>query len=275
MKRVASRGKCKISVKRAPSAPYSRFFLKLLKIVPNLFTLGNLNLGFFSILFSLSEPGDQDALWISGFLIFLAMLFDGADGYAARLLNARSELGAQLDSLADLTTFGIAPGAIMYSLVLHDYNQLMEGSIIPLGMLIAGIYPTCAAFRLARFNVVHADDEFAGLPSPVAGVIVALLPFVYPDIIPVHSSVVILVFLITAFLMVSTLRYSKPQVAFVRRFSRERLAILLLVTIGVLVFLGLRYGPQYAAAGLLTIVLIYMVTGIVSLIFYTIQELRM
>lgn len=248
--------------------------MKLVKVLPNLFTLGNLNLGFFSIMFSLTGRGDADTLWIAGLLIFLAMLFDGADGWAARLLNARSDLGAHLDSLADLTTFGIAPGALMYSLVLHDYNALLEGSIIPVGMIMAGVYPTCAAYRLARFNVVHDEDGFAGLPSPVAGVVVALLPFVYPDILPVPSIVIVAIFILTAFLMVSTLKYSKPQVALIRRFSRGRLALIVAVLIAVLVFLGLRYGPQYAAAGLLTIILLYVVTGIVSLIFYAIQEYR-
>ncbi len=243
--------------------------------IPNLFTLGNLNLGFFSILFSLSDLGNIDTLWVSGLLIFLAMLFDGADGYAARLLNARSDLGAHLDSLADLTTFGIAPGVLMYSLVLHSYNQLLEGSVIPIGMVIAGIFPTCAAYRLARFNVIHDDSSFAGLPSPVAGVIIALLPFVFPAVLSMPPLVLVVIFILVAFLMVSTLKYAKPQVAFVRRFSRGRLALVLLVLVGILAFLGWRYGTQYAAAGLLTIVLIYVVTGIVSLVFYTIQELRM
>jgi CDP-diacylglycerol--serine O-phosphatidyltransferase len=250
--------------------------LKLkLNWVPNLFTLSNLTLGFCAALLAASSPGNREALTLSGLLILLAMLCDGLDGFAARLLNARSNLGAQLDSLADLTAFGIAPGMLMYSLILHEFNyQLTPTLLIPTGMLFAAIYPACAAYRLARFNVIHREDSFAGLPSPVAGVIVALMPNAFGEGIHVPEAVLVIIYIVAAFLMVSTIRYSKPQASVLRRFSPLRLGIVLAFIALTLVFVGFRYGSDYASVGLFSIVIIYVVSGIVSLIIHAIQELR-
>lgn len=243
--------------------------------VPNLFTLGNLSLGFFSIIIASSQGGPV-ALTLAGALIMLAALLDGVDGYAARLLNAQSSLGAQLDSLADLTTFGIAPGVLMFNLVLHQFNLHLEGfPTIPTGMMLAAIYPACAAYRLARFNTQHDEGGFSGLPSPVAGLIVALMPVIFAEAIPVPGIVLIIIFVAAAFLMVSTLRYSKPQVTILRRFSPARAALILVFLFGGLVLVWIRYGASFSAAGLFTLIIIYCVTGIVSFIIHKIQEYRM
>lgn len=243
--------------------------------VPNLFTLGNLSLGFFSIIIASSQGGPVP-LTLAGALIMLAALLDGVDGYAARLLNARSDLGAQLDSLADLTTFGIAPGVLMFNLVLHQFNLRLEGfPSIPTGMMLAAIFPACAAYRLARFNTQHDDGGFSGLPSPVAGLIVALMPIIFVEAIPVPGIVLILIFVAAAFLMVSTLRYSKPQVTILRRFSPARAALILVFLLGGLLLVWIRYGASFSAAGLFTLIIIYCVTGIVSFIIHKIQEYRM
>ena len=123
------------------------FLTNRLGWVPNLFTLGNLWLGFFSIIISLQNIGNPDLLRVAGGFIILAVLCDGLDGFAARLLNASSEVGAQLDSLADLTTFGIAPAALMYSLSLNDFMVPLTDRIsLPAGMILAAIYPAAAAF---------------------------------------------------------------------------------------------------------------------------------
>lgn len=235
--------------------------------VPNLFTLGNLTLGFLAILFSGREGDSQGALGLSCGLILLACLCDGLDGYAARLLNAQSDLGAQLDSLADLTAFGIAPAVIMYSFVLRTVNPVIEGVTFPLGMVIAAVYPACAAYRLARFNVAHDSGSFQGLPSPVAGVIVALMPLAFRDHIQVPVAVMIVVFAAVAYLMVSTIRYAKPQVTFLKRFNPVRLAILVAFIVIGLIAVGVFRGFGYSAALLFLIILIYIVTGIAAFLF--------
>lgn len=247
-----------------------------LGFVPNLFTLGNLWLGFFAILLCVTYGESPRAMALAGGFIVLAVLCDGLDGAAARLLNARSELGAQLDSLADLTTFGIAPAVVLYRLIFIEYNWVIdENFVIPVGMLLCAIYPGCAAYRLARFNVTHSDESFVGLPSPVAGTIVGLMPLAFREAIPIPSAVLAGIFILVAFLMVSTIRYSKPQVTMMRRFSRGRLVVVALFMIISLVYIGYRYGFDFAAAGLFTIVVIYIISGLVILVIQAIQELRM
>ena len=247
--------------------------------VPNLFTLGNLSMGFLAILISSSEHGNMELLFIASLLILLAVLFDGLDGFAARLLDANSTLGAQLDSLADLITFGVAPATLMYSFKLSKMNYALSANLyIPLGMLIALVWPACTAYRLARFNVEKKDDSFKGLPSPVAGLLVALMPLIFSDepaSIGIIDLVLTLLYIFCAFLMVSTLRYAKPQVTFLRRFSSGRLSIALCFITLILIFIGWRYGLFYTALSLFTITLLYLVTGLVSLLIHSIQKYRL
>jgi CDP-diacylglycerol--serine O-phosphatidyltransferase len=248
---------------------------KRLSWVPNLFTLGNLWLGFFSCIFSLQVPGDERYLTIAGTMIILAALLDGLDGFMARLLNAQSAIGAQLDSLADLTTFGIAPGILFYSLLLNDFRVAVTDSVtLPLGMFLAGLYPAAVAFRLARFNVSHEPGVFEGVPSPVGGMIVALMPLAFQDAIFMPGSILIVIFVITAYLMVSTIRYSKVQVALFRRFSLLRGSLLIAFALSLVIFLLVRFGIQYAAAFLFALILLYIVSGIISFLIHLIQEYR-
>ncbi|MDH5656767.1 MAG: CDP-alcohol phosphatidyltransferase family protein [Spirochaetia bacterium] len=256
--------------------------IKKLNWIPNLFTLGNLSLGFIAVIlsansFGMSKGAAYASLSLAGGLILLAMMLDGLDGYAARLLNARSDLGAQLDSLADLTTFGIAPGVVMYALVLKDLNISIDSSssVIPVGMFIAVIWPATAAYRLARFNVSHSEDSFTGLPSPIAGLIVGLMPVIHKEGIGIHNFVFIVFYVIVAFLMVSTLKFTKPQVTLFRKFSPVRMGAVLMFLLAGLILLGFRFGMGYAAVALLIILSVYVASGIVSFIIHAIQELRM
>jgi CDP-diacylglycerol--serine O-phosphatidyltransferase len=247
---------------------------KKLQWVPNLFTLSNLSLGFFAVLLA-SREDTPHALSLAGGLILLAVLCDGLDGYAARLLNARSELGAQLDSLADLTTFGIAPATVMYSLVLKSWTVDFGGPTIPFGMIIAVVWPATAAYRLARFNVSHSDNSFTGLPSPVAGLIVGLMPVVNRDIFEIPFGILVIIYVLVSFLMVSTVRFSKPQVTLFRKFSPLRMGFLIaFLTVG-LAMLAIRFGAGYAAFALLLLIAVYVASGIVSFLIHAIQEFKM
>ena len=131
--------------------------------LPNLLTTGALFAGFYSILMSFG--GHYQSAVIA---LFVAMVFDGLDGRVARLTNTQSEFGVQYDSLSDMVSFGIAPAIAAYGWGVNTLDQL--------GLACVYLYASCAALRLARFNVAMGNaksSDFTGLPSPVAAALVA------------------------------------------------------------------------------------------------------
>lgn len=127
--------------------------------IPNTLTLMNLVSGFVAIVMIM-----KGELLISVWLISASLLFDFGDGLAARLLNAYSEIGVQLDSLADMVSFGLAPGLLMFSLISSSGGAEGIAAYIPFA---AVIIPAFSAIRLARFNIDRAkSDYFRGLPTP-------------------------------------------------------------------------------------------------------------
>jgi CDP-diacylglycerol---serine O-phosphatidyltransferase len=152
--------------------------MKKIAIVPTLLTLGNAVCGFAAVAFaSRITPESSGAFAISGALVLAAMVFDGLDGYAARLFRSASEFGGQLDSLCDAISFGLAPAFLLLRLgddwEMGPARQAMAG--------LAALYLSCAVLRLARFNTENSTDpashkRFKGLPSPAAaGCVVALV----------------------------------------------------------------------------------------------------
>jgi CDP-diacylglycerol--serine O-phosphatidyltransferase len=109
---------------------------------------------------------------LSGWLIFLAMIFDALDGHVARLSRTSSDFGAQLDSLCDLVTFGVAPGFLLVKMC-PQFTFVHKEAV----WIIAASYAACAALRLARFNVETGEEDdhlhFCGLPSPAAAASIA------------------------------------------------------------------------------------------------------
>ncbi len=248
---------------------------KKLVWVPNLFTLGNLTLGFISVITSMKGEQDPSLIPLAGLLIVLAVFFDGLDGFAARLLDAQSELGAQLDSLADLTTFGIAPGVLMYVIYLDELTiDMFWKSGIPAGMFLAAIFPAFAAFRLARFNVDHSPEGFTGLPSPIAGIIIAMMAILSHEGLHIPFIPATGIYILIGILMVSTVGYAKPQVTIFRNHSPARIVMAVGVLIGVLIFMFVRYDLRVTLAVLFGLIMIYVLSGIVSLIIHLIQEYR-
>jgi CDP-diacylglycerol--serine O-phosphatidyltransferase len=148
------------------------------KQIPNFITLGNAACGFVAVLFAIRLEFNY-ALW---FILFGALL-DFFDGFAARLLNVKSEMGAQLDSMSDMVTFGVAPGvclALMTEFVFQSQNVgadfgLNTHSIVT---VFVGVSPVLAgAYRLARFNAYPSKSiDFEGLAIPSAGIFLASLP---------------------------------------------------------------------------------------------------
>ncbi len=146
--------------------------------IPNTITLMNLTMGIASIYFSFQ--GTQEHLAVAGYLIFAAALFDFFDGFAARLLHAKSEIGLQLDSLADMVSFGVAPGFIIYQMIVLSHGKPMDMvSGFNLFTLWAILIPWGAALRLAKFNVDDSQQMgFKGMPTPALAFLVASLPII-------------------------------------------------------------------------------------------------
>ena len=177
---------------RRPSSEVSRH--SNMKQIPNIFTLLNLFFGCIAIVFALqntidiqySSEGGQylkltENIFLASLCIGIAAVIDFLDGFVARLMNASSEMGKQLDSLADVVSFGAAPGIILYQFLRMSFikeNEGLETSII--WLLPAFIYSCAGAYRLARFNIDTSQSfGFKGVPIPAAGLLVASLPLIY------------------------------------------------------------------------------------------------
>ena len=151
----------------------TRFHIPVRSLAPNAITVLALCAGMFGVRFALREEWESAVI-----AILIAGIFDGLDGSVARLLKGTSRFGAELDSLSDVISFGVAPALIMYMWVLNDVRGL--------GWLMSLIFVICMALRLARFNTVMKDDElggevkagyFTGIPAPASAAL-ALLPMV-------------------------------------------------------------------------------------------------
>ncbi|AKQ33971.1 CDP-diacylglycerol--serine O-phosphatidyltransferase [Candidatus Coxiella mudrowiae] len=169
-------------------------------LLPNLFTVGAMFTGFCAIVAAME--GRYEAAAIA---IFVALIMDGLDGRIARLLDAQSEFGAQLDSLSDMIGFGISPALVVYS-----WSLAIMGKP---GWLAAFIYAACTALRLARFNVQAKKIDksyFQGLPTPPAAALVASIVWVCStydvagECIALPMSIVVI---LLGLLKVSTIRY--------------------------------------------------------------------
>ena len=143
--------------------------------IPNLITLSNLVFGIFSIIMAFNGK-----LIYSGLFIFAGSFLDFFDGFTARLLNVNSEIGKQLDSFADMITFGLAPGIIMYHLIiLQPFKyQYYFGDYFEISY-IAFLIPIFSSIRLAKFNIdTRQSSSFIGLPTPASAIFIASLPIV-------------------------------------------------------------------------------------------------
>ena len=180
---------------------------RVVVVMPSAFTLGNLFFGFWAIV----SAYNGNFRWAGWFIVFAAIL-DMLDGRIARLSNASSRFGEELDSLIDLVSFGVAPALIMYFLEFSAAGKF--------AWVLCFIYVVAAAVRLARYNVISAGKPtawFTGIPSPAAGVTLSVFyafsqtpwyrrSLAYLDL--QHQGLVILMLLL-ALLMVSGVKYPK------------------------------------------------------------------
>ncbi len=169
-------------------------------ILPNTLTLCGMLFGFYSILASL-DGNYEHAAWA----ILIATIFDGLDGWVARLTNSTTRFGIELDSLSDLVAFGVAPAVMLYKWALAPFGRI--------GWAVAFLFMACGALRLARYNVQMGSAEsksFTGMPIPAAASIVATLVLFYYEVWntgPGRNLLILLLAVILSLLMVSTLRY--------------------------------------------------------------------
>ncbi len=199
-------------------------------LLPNLFTIAGMFAGFYAIIGGLMGHYENAVI-----AIFIAIIMDGLDGRVARWTHSQSEMGAQLDSLADMLSFGIAPAMVMYSWSLSILGKP--------GWLVAFIYTVCTALRLARFNSQDQGDDkryFMGLNTPTAAALVASIIWTFNanDIsgISVAIPMAILMFLL-GLLKVSTIRYR----SFKDFDTRNRVSlVVILILILLLVLITLR-----------------------------------
>ncbi len=222
--------------------------MKSLAFLPSIITLCNLTCGFAAVHFAIRamyELGRGEVVYgttdqpirlielmlpsflsLGGGLVVLGMVFDAFDGLIARMTRSTTDFGGQLDSLADIVTFGVAPATLMVAFMT---TQLANEAILPspisthvlgrFSWVCAALYVAFTAIRLARYNVEHARADFdprafRGLPSPGAGaIVVALIIFQDQEVgQPLRPFIVYalpIVALLTAFLMVSRLPYKR------------------------------------------------------------------
>jgi len=235
-------------------------------IIPSLFTCGNMAFGILSIISSI-DGHFIPAAW----LLVGALACDIIDGRIARMTNTTSDFGMELDSLSDLVSFGLAPGIMMYMLVLNAMGKI--------GIAIAILYVLCCALRLARFNVLAQSGEvqkhFVGLPTPAsAGVIISFVlsyELLGPEnlalniktipilmtLMPKFFKAMPIVITVLSFLMVSNIPYmSFKKVKLTKVRTIEFFALLIVLIILVVVY------PQNI------FFLIFSVYAVSGLIFY-------
>ena len=253
---------------------FSEVVKRLLKWVPNSLTLCNSLCGFAAILYTLHAHEYRfDSIVRSGqamevfnvvaILIFSAMIFDAMDGVAARLLNAASMHGIQMDSLSDMVTFGVAPAVLVVVLTNYLCFWHTGTGFTALLYICGGIYLGGAALRLATYNVAAMEENskknpnwFSGMPSPGAAaalcVVVFLMPRFgaffreYPLILPVYAAFL-------GALMVSKVPYLHAgRFLMTVRHNRKRLAAVLVLLLAVIIF---------RLPGLAAIVTLYVLSG--------------
>jgi CDP-diacylglycerol---serine O-phosphatidyltransferase len=269
----------------APAPSGHKGLKKGVYLVPSLFTALNILAGFFSLMetmtgFSLLGTSDATRHFdYAAMAIGWALLFDILDGRVARMTKSTTEIGIQLDSLADIVSFGLAPAMLVYA---WGYGTALDswGNVHQLAWFLSFMYVICGGFRLARFNVQASrprplaegtqkvdKKSFVGLPIPVAGCLIAAIVHFAPTPIryaPQRADLLAgLTMVLVAFLsvlMVSTLRFtSLKSIGVGRRNARLVIAMIALA--------GMIY--LYSRWVLLVLVSTYVVHGLLSRIFFS------
>ncbi len=236
---------------------------KAMFVLPNLFTVSSIFLGFYALTLCAGDATPAQ-LYQAALAIFFAIFFDAFDGRVARMTKTQSDFGVELDSLADVISFGAAPALLVYKWALAPLGFA--------GMFIAFCFAACGALRLARFNVLaHRGDKgssrfFVGLPIPLAaGTIVAFVIAHYRQWGAATDAAtrvpVAIVVLLLSFLMVSTIRY--------RTFKDVHVSPKSLAVFGFLCVAGFAVGIATRASFVLVVYMVaYIALGLVESILF-------
>lgn len=263
---------------------------KGLYLIPTSFTAANIAMGFLAVLFSLrgfqivATNVDKAATYFdyAAIAIGLAILFDTLDGRLARMTKTATEIGVQLDSLADVLTFGIAPIVLGYCWGIGATFP-EKTSLHGLGVFVLFMYLMCGAFRLARFNLQATrprvliegtpkidKKQFVGLPIPLAaGLIASIVHFtpmplnVYGENFARFNSVLLMIlFGILGLLMVSTIRYTSFKDVGTGR--QKLYFILLIAAFGMLLWLYSQYLLLFITAAYVSHGIIFYLVGLIN-----------
>lgn len=242
---------------------------RTLFILPNFLTLMSVLSGFNAVVICTGEPTDHD-FYRAALLVMLAAFFDTIDGRVARLTKTQSALGVQLDSLADVLSFGMAPAVIAYRWSLHHLGRA--------GVLIAFVYLACGVIRLARFNVLSTNPD--GAPKTPGKYILGL---------PIPAAAGILISLVVANVLTGTLTSAPPVIAVVvlalssfmvsripfRSFKDVKLnlatGIAIVLGLGATAFVAMRFHPSLA---LVVLLVSYVTIGLVESVLQLARRLR-
>lgn len=247
-------------------------------VLPSVATAGNIAFGFYSITEAVrGAGGDIAAFNHAALAIGFAVVFDGVDGRIARMTQTTSDFGKELDSLADVVTFGVAPAILAYvwgfrMLPLNVYPALRE-KILPLGVVVCFLFLICGACRLARFNISinpqprnpgrPGSKFFVGMPIPAgAGVIASVIHFQQGS--PIYDPRISIIWLLlisgTGFLMVSSWRFWSGKELGSGKHPFQMVVLMALFVALLLLF------SEYV---LLAIALGYLVSGVVARLAYS------
>jgi CDP-diacylglycerol--serine O-phosphatidyltransferase len=237
-------------------------------ILPNLLTLTSMFLGFYSIIRSFNADYE-----LAAWAIMAATIFDVLDGWVARITHTATRFGIELDSLADVISFGVAPGVLVYTWTLQSFGRL--------GWLGSFFLVACAALRLARFNVQMGSAEkkhFTGLPTPASALVIATTVVAYEEIIQILEHlqlvrmanairmdywVLVLTFLLAG-LMVSNITYHSLKEANLKQ--RRPFGIL----VGIAAFLAVvAYHPSIV---LFLVSISYVAVGLAEALYWLLKK---
>lgn len=250
-------------------------FRRGMYLLPSLFTVGNIAAGYFAITQTIAAIGSnadarQHLDWAAIAILF-AIPFDALDGRIARMTNTTSDFGKELDSLADVITFGVAPSLLAYiwgfRFLPESVNSQLRSDLLHAGAFICFLFLIGGASRLARFNISHDAQPrnpgrpgrkyFVGMPIPAAaGLLAATVHFfgAYPNQAWWVAVIWLVIVGICSFLMVSTWRFwSGKEINFSRRHPFQ-----ILIPLAIVLFVVIRFSQGV----LFAVALIYMFSGI-------------
>ncbi len=248
-------------------------------VLPSLFTAGNIAAGFYAITESVrGAGGDTSGFNRAALAIGFAVVFDGVDGRVARMTRTTSDFGKELDSLADVVTFGVAPAVLAwiwgFRMLSPNYLPAWRDAVVPFGVVICFLFLICGACRLARFNIsINPQPRnpgrpgrkyFVGMPIPAGAGVLASVVHLF-DGSPIHDPRISIVWLClitgTGFLMVSSWRFWSGKE--IDSSGRKPFQFFVLMALAIAVIV------RFSEVALICIALGYLVSGVVARLAYS------